>query len=692
VEVSDNGKLGESRGRKATKLQRAGARHAGRVTERLFRNHYMYRLTTTRLRAWGCVTSLIAAGACADPVRPAFDSPDAQFSAAAAAGTAHGIAAVDTAIFTEGELRLVWTEPVTTSTASRNKVVINPTWTVRDTAVVAKNSVSGMSVMLMGMTVGTTYVVGRVGIRYDSVKVTVNQAPPPPVVEAPVSNLPNQHVARPRVTLDGMVASARGAATLRTIRPATSADLQAAIDTGKMGDVIELTRGAVYVGTVTLKNKTSGTGWITIRGAQSTLPAPGTRIRPSQQTALPKLIAEHPASPVITTEPGAHNYLLQGIEVTAAATAQQGYALVTLGTGREQTTLASQPSQIVLDRVYVHGTATFDFQRCVLLNGGSLAVVDSWISDCHGKGYDSQAILAYNGSGPFKIQNNYLEGAGENIMFGGADASSAALMPADIEIIGNHVFKPLAWAGKWTIKNLIEFKVGLRARVTGNVFENCWADAQGGTAILLKTVNQEGSAPFSETRDIAIQGNTVRNAVAGVGMAARPEASGGVPMSHIEISDNWFDRMGSGAVMSTEGVSYLYVERNTGVAGRSGLRFNGGPAVDSVIVRSNVFVTTQAGAQETISGDGVMYGVTTLNTFARSWVVELNIFVGSPANYYPTGNFYPGSNAAVGFMSDVANPMIASSSEFYGLGDGHRSPGAPMGYLTSNALTVVVAK
>ena len=38
-------------------------------------------------------------------------------------------------------------------------------------------------------------------------------------------------------------------------------------------------------------------------------------------------------------------------------------------------------------------------------------------------GFDSQAINGWTGPGPLLIENNYLEGAGENVIFGGADPS-----------------------------------------------------------------------------------------------------------------------------------------------------------------------------------------------------------------------------------------------------------------------------
>src|SRR3989441_7333418 len=56
------------------------------------------------------------------------------------------------------------------------------------------------------------------------------------------------------------------------------------------------------------------------------------------------------------------------------------------------------------------------------------------------------------------------------------------LAPADIEIRGNHLFKPLTWlpgnpafAGiSWAVKNNFEVKNAARVLIDGNVFENNW--------------------------------------------------------------------------------------------------------------------------------------------------------------------------------------------------------------------------
>ena len=67
------------------------------------------------------------------------------------------------------------------------------------------------------------------------------------------------------------------------------------------------------------------------------------------------------------------------------------------------------------------------------------------------------------------IENNEIEGASENILIGGADPSIVGLVPTDITIRGNHLFKRLAWRGAGVgVKNLLELKTGRRVRIENN--------------------------------------------------------------------------------------------------------------------------------------------------------------------------------------------------------------------------------
>jgi hypothetical protein len=232
---------------------------------------------------------------------------------------------------------------------------------------------------------------------------------------------------------------------------------------------------------------------------------------------MPKLISPNSA-PVILTAPGATGYRFVGIEFTLAPYVKTARQIIAFG--GTQSSPSDTPGNLVLDRCYIHGHAAANVFRGVLLNSASSMVVDSHISEIHVAGHDSQAILGYNGPGPFKIVNNYLEAAGENIMFGGGDPKIAQLVPSDIEIRYNHLFKPLRWRRgespiHWTVKNLLELKNARRVLIEGNVLENVWADAQSGTAVVL-TPRSDGRAPWAVVEDVIFRNNIIRNAVGGL--------------------------------------------------------------------------------------------------------------------------------------------------------------------------------
>ena len=228
-------------------------------------------------------------------------------------------------------------------------------------------------------------------------------------------------------------------------------DLQLAINGAVPGDTILLRAGETFAGNVKLPAK-SGTAWITIRSdaSDAQLPADGVRLVPSGKpgantstTLLPRLIGLGGAlktTPVVGTAAGAHNYRLQFLEIDGSA--NLGFeTLVQIGGD----TTAAPASDIVIDRVYMHGHPAKGQKRGVTLNGIRCDVLNSYISDIKAVNADSQGIAGYNGAGPFRIINNYVEAAAENILFGGSDPAVNGLVPADITISRNHLYKPLAW-------------------------------------------------------------------------------------------------------------------------------------------------------------------------------------------------------------------------------------------------------
>src|SRR5262245_44517779 len=147
-----------------------------------------------------------------------------------------------------------------------------------------------------------------------------------------------------------------------TIRVAAGGDLQAALNSARLGDVIELEAGATWFGTFTLPNKTDGSGWIVVRtSAYAQLPPPGTRVGPEHAPLMAHIVAVPAYAAAIATTEGAHHYRFVGIEVTAQDELAPGVAsgaLIVLegsssGSNR-QNSLAQVPHHLIFDRCYVH--------------------------------------------------------------------------------------------------------------------------------------------------------------------------------------------------------------------------------------------------------------------------------------------------------------------------------------------------
>lgn len=376
----------------------------------------------------------------------------------------------------------------------------------------------------------------------------------------------------PRTLLDTTYTPPAG----RTIAVRAGGNLQAALDAAQSGDVIALQAGAVFRGNFTLPRK-PGSGWIIIRSAapDADLPAPGKRITPAFADVMPKLVTPNSVQ-VIQAAPGARGYRFIGIEFTLSPSVRSMRQIVAFGGAQSRP--AETPADLILDRCYVHGHPTANVFRGVLLNSASSAVIDSYIAEIHVAGHDSQAILGYNGPGPFKIANNFLEAAGENIMFGGGDPRIPELVPSDIEIRNNHLFKPLRWRKgepdfvgiQWTIKNLLELKNAQRVLIEGNLLENVWAESQGGAALVL-TPRNGGRAPWSVVQDVMFRNNVIRNAEGAFGGQSIDDGNRSRPMRRIAIVNNlWLsiDRSFFTMAVPSAPLEDFLVDHNTAVPTR----------------------------------------------------------------------------------------------------------------------------
>lgn len=430
-------------------------------------------------------------------------------------------------------------------------------------------------------------------------------------------------------------------------------DLQRTLNQARPGDTIVLTAGAVYEGPFTLPVK-PGSEFITIQTSKVSELPEGVRVSPAQSALFAKLQSSENGSPIIKTQEGAHHYKFVGIEFSTTTDKVRVFDLVRLGDS-DTTTLDAVPRHFVIDRSYIHGFETQEVQRGISLNSAETSITNSYISEIHGKGYDTQAICGWNGPGPFKIINNYLEGAGENVMFGGADARIKNLVPSDIEIRENYFFKPLSWkvghptyAGRhWTVKNLFELKNARRVTIDRNVFENNWVDAQAGSAIPFTVRNDNGGAPWSTIEDVKFTNNIVKNSPSAINLLGKDDLKPSQRARGLLISNNFFIGI-SGAFLIMSGYQNATFSNNTHIQSGNIMTLHGDPS-PGFVYENNITVRDSKGYG--VMGDATGEGLIGLKKFTPSYTFRNNVIAGANSSQYPPDNFYPSSVSDIGFVS-----------------------------------------
>jgi hypothetical protein len=232
---------------------------------------------------------------------------------------------------------------------------------------------------------------------------------------------------------------------LTVIRVAAGEDLQSALDVARPGDTILLEPRARFIGNFILPNHSEVPSYVTIRtdSAGVSLPPEGVRTGPQYASDLATLQSPN-SDPALRTARGAHHWRIENLAFAANADGHGN--IIALGDGgAAQRDHAGIPHSLVLDRLYIRGDAALGQKRGIALNSATTHILNCYIADIKGVGVDTQAIGGWNGPGPYVIENNYLEAAGENVMFGGGDPGIVNLVPQNIQFLRNHVTKPIAW-------------------------------------------------------------------------------------------------------------------------------------------------------------------------------------------------------------------------------------------------------
>jgi hypothetical protein len=481
--------------------------------------------------------------------------------------------------------------------------------------------------------------------------------------------------------------------------------VQQALNRAACGDTIELSPASTFDGSFELPAKScDDSHWIVLRtaGPDSRLPGEGTRVTPcyagvsslpgrpvfpcrSSQNVMARIGGSKGNNRIVSNDAGANHYRFVGLEI--ADTGENGAA-----GGFWDLVFLKDASHIIFDRCWIHGSPVGEDVKGVVFESSSyIAIVDSFISDIHSKtsanGADSSAIGSVTGTGPVKIVNDFLEAAGENVLWGGGRSETNV---SDIEFRHNYVFKPLTWWQKhpsfsgtlFAVKNLYETKNSVRILIEGNIFENNWAQSQKGTAILFSPKNQYGECSVCVVRDVTFRYNILRHTVNGLGTASvyattcRGEPGNGTghctfpsgEVAEVSIHDNILEDVNvktyapgdccangwlwSIASNQEKGWPHdVLIEHNTGFPTGAGIFVTyDGPEVqiERFTFRNNLVGTADGGirafppggGRPTCQGPDGATGVME-RCFGHSWIFTNNVIVQTNDNPKLSGDPYP---------------------------------------------------
>lgn len=495
-------------------------------------------------------------------------------------------------------------------------------------------------------------------------------------------------------------------------QPGTAAALQTILagpnTTLQLGDIIELTAGVQYTSAsipiqtfpnVTTQRGGTSAAKIYVRTANiANLPAAGTRVSAATTVAgAASIKAEMPlfrqrangASPPIRFANAAHGYVLSGIAVDAGSVTGTS-RLVELGI--ENAVQANFATDIVFDRCYIAAeTAANGCGRpfYFMAAGADIVIRDCWIynEELTGNGSDTQAILvSRNCSGPALIENNFLAGSSENIMFGGTGPGpDASLIPADFTIRRNYVFKQTAWRGK----NLFELKCGLRVLFEDNVCEPHVPGAQF-HAINLKSVNQTGNDSLVQAADIVLRYNRWKDIRGWFKATPGQNESGGSYVACARVTaqhnlvEGWQEN-GADSAFYVQGINGVAVWNNTVMSDGTptGTAFTLGAASDAMTgfsVRDNIFHRASYG----VKGQSLTEGTVSLEAVTSGGYAFAGNTIITTGGTYPAGQTRPASVAACGFTDSASRDYsLTGGSALLGTGYAGGNPGCDVATVLS---------
>src|SRR5262245_3436446 len=283
----------------------------------------------------------------------------------------------------------------------------------------------------------------------------------------------------------------------------------------------------------------------------------------------------------------------------------------------------------IIDRCRILGDTTTGARRGIAANAANVTITRCHIDLCFGPypGDDTQAICAWKSLGPILIEDCYLCGGSETVMFGGSDPPSSEYVPADITIRLNTITKRAAWQQQAVgVKNIFELKNAKRVLIENNTFSYSWGGhGQDGFALVLTPRNQSGTAPYSTVEDVEIRQNRFSCSAGAISFLGHDNNYPSQRLARVNIHHNVFEDLSPSKYTGTNkmlqiqaGPMQVTIDSNEfyGAGLSSQVYFSGSPQCDQITVTNNKWPHTTYG----IFGSGSSTGTDPATGLPKAWV------------------------------------------------------------------------
>jgi len=192
-------------------------------------------------------------------------------------------------------------------------------------------------------------------------------------------------------------------------------------------------------------------------------------------------------------------------------------------------------SRVLIDRCTVVGDPAHGMRRGFLTHGATTKILGCWVDDVFNLGRDTCCIGGWEMTEPpparlrdflrrapapsnVLVDDCYLRGGAETMLYGGADTTSAAKIPEHITVTHSTLTHNPAWYGMGVqIKTPLELKCCRHVYIADCTCE--WAgvaEGQGAYLLVLTVRNQDGNAVWSCVEDVLIERCVFRHGGGGI--------------------------------------------------------------------------------------------------------------------------------------------------------------------------------